>query len=193
MPRVKQFDQQEVLHKAMLLFWRKGYNATSIQDLTQHLGISRGSLYDTFGDKQQLFHQVVSLYSKKSIEGLKGFLGTHQNVKEAFRHILHSVLTEDPFGPDQKGCFVVNTSTEMLPQDDILLTVINVHQEQMEKLFCELLERGVSSGEISADKNLKAIARTFYTMMTGFRVFDKAQADIEDSLAALEAVLTILD
>ncbi|MEM6346428.1 MAG: TetR/AcrR family transcriptional regulator [Bacteroidota bacterium] len=193
MPRVKQFDQQEALQKAMLLFWRKGYNATSIQDLTEHLGISRGSLYDTFGDKKQLFDRVILHYSQTVLQGLKSFLNTQQNVKGAFRHIFQQVLMEDQISLDFKGCFVANTTTEMLPADNPLLELIQTHQEQIEQLFFELLERGVRSGEIGPNKDLKAIARTIYTMMTGFRVLGKAKADVKHSQAAFETVLAILD
>ena len=71
MPRVKLFDQNEVLTKAMNLFWKQGYAATSVQDLVQHLGINRASLYDTFGDKDQLFKKSFELYRKQNKDGLK--------------------------------------------------------------------------------------------------------------------------
>lgn len=193
MPRVKQFDQEEALHKAMLLFWQKGYYDTSIQDLTERLGISRGSLYDTFGGKKQLFDQVFAQYSSTSLIGLKGFLDTQQNVKEAFRKIFTKTLTDDQTDPNCKGCFMVNTTTEMLPTDAALLEAITRHKEGMEKLFYELLQMGVRSGEISAHKDLQVIAKSLYTLMIGFRVLGKTQPDLQDSLAALEAVLVILD
>ena len=70
MPRIKTFDENEVLVKAMNLFWKQGYSATSVQDLVSHLGINRASLYDTFGDKEQLFKKSFALYRKSTMEGL---------------------------------------------------------------------------------------------------------------------------
>ena len=74
MPRTKAFDEQEVLEKAMELFWKKGYYATSIQDLVNHLGINRASLYDTFGGKKKLFLHTFSHYRTVNTQGVKDFL-----------------------------------------------------------------------------------------------------------------------
>ena len=73
MPRVKSFDEKEVLDKAIHLFWKQGYTATSIQDLVTHLGINRASLYDTFGDKEELFKKAFEQYRKTSFDGLTQF------------------------------------------------------------------------------------------------------------------------
>jgi TetR/AcrR family transcriptional repressor of nem operon len=73
MPRVKLFDENEVLNKAMNLFWKQGYSATSIQDLVSHLGINRASLYDTYGDKEKLFFRAFEFYRKTNTEGITNF------------------------------------------------------------------------------------------------------------------------
>ena len=88
MPRVKLFDEKEVLTKAMNLFWRKGYSATSVQDLVNHLGINRGSLYDTFGNKEQLFNQSLALYRNSTIEGITQIFESHTKVKDGFAFLL---------------------------------------------------------------------------------------------------------
>ena len=102
MPRVKLFDENEVLTKAMNLFWKQGYAATSVQDLVTHLGINRASLYDTFGDKEQLFKKSFELYRKTNIEGLKHFLDSQKNdvilsVQQAYFDLLknHKLLEAD--------------------------------------------------------------------------------------------------
>ncbi|MEL6975424.1 MAG: helix-turn-helix domain-containing protein, partial [Bacteroidota bacterium] len=71
MPRTKQFDEKEVLKKAMELFWEKGFHATSIQDLVSHLGINRASLYDTFGGKDELFNTAFESYRHQAGDFLK--------------------------------------------------------------------------------------------------------------------------
>ena len=62
MARIKEFDENEVLERAKLLFWKQGFHATSIQNLVDHLGISRGSIYDTFGGKNELYEKALKVY-----------------------------------------------------------------------------------------------------------------------------------
>src|SRR5210317_807979 len=111
MPRVKLFDEQEVLTKAMNLFWKQGYAATSVQDLVSHLGINRASLYDTFGDKEQLFRKSFELYRRINIEGLKQFLESYEDIREGFSKLFENAIQESITDKDRKGCFVVNTTT----------------------------------------------------------------------------------
>ncbi|MEL6593049.1 MAG: TetR/AcrR family transcriptional regulator [Bacteroidota bacterium] len=193
MPRVKLFDQEEALGKAMMLFWEQGYHNTSIQDLTEHLGISRGSLYDTFGDKKQLYDRALAHYCEKSLMMLRAFVQSQQDIKAGFRFLFQNILSDIQNDPDHKGCFVVNTTTELLPDDPSLLEAVHRHNHSMESIFQSLLQKGVAQGTISADKDIKSIARSLYVFLTGLRVLGKTQTKLEDSFASVEAVLAILD
>ena len=123
MPRVKLFDEQEVLTKAMNLFWKQGYSATSVKDLVNHLGINRASLYDTFGDKEQLFKKSFALYRKSNVEGLIQFFESRPNVKNGFSELFDIAIQEAITDKEAKGCFVVNTTTERIPNDENLMKV----------------------------------------------------------------------
>ena len=133
MPRVKLFDESEVLTKAMNLFWKQGYAATSVQDLVSHLGINRASLYDTFGDKEQLFKKSFELYRKNNIEGLKQFFDTQNNVREGFARLFENAIEEAINDEDRKGCFVVNTTTELVPNDDSIAVTLEDNKSDFEK------------------------------------------------------------
>lgn len=193
MPRVKLFDQEEALGKAMMLFWQKGYHNTSIQDLTKHLGISRGSLYDTYGDKKQLYDRAVAQYCEKNLMILRAFAQSQQDIKAGFRFLFQNILSDIQNDPKRKGCFVVNTTTELLPADPSLLDAVKQHNHEMESIFQSLLQRGAEQGEISADKDIKSIARALYAFLTGLRVLGKAQMDQTASQQMIESMLTILD
>ena len=92
MPRVKLFDEKEVLTKAMDLFWKQGYAATSIQDLVAYLGINRASMYDTFGGKEALFSMAFEQYIEKVHTKLYNFFATQPNIKVGFRTLLKNSL-----------------------------------------------------------------------------------------------------
>lgn len=193
MPKVKLFDQREVLQRAMMLFWERGYYNTSIQDLVDHLGISRSSLYDTFGGKKQLFYNAFELYHTTNRESLIDFLNTQRDIRVGLRKAFVKLVTDDFEDPTCKGCFIVNTSTELLPLDDKLKKEIVAHKEAMESVFHDFLLKGVQAGQISEDKDLLTLSRVLYMTMTGIRVMGKTRPQPEDTMAAVDTVMMLLD
>jgi len=193
MPRVKLFKEEEALTKAMMIFWKKGYHNTSIQDLVDHLGINRASLYDTFGGKKELFDSAFEFYRKTGNEGLAEFLNSQENIKEALRMIFRKVIEGDRVDPDNKGCLVANATTELLPHDAELQQVISRHREDVEQIFYDFLRKGAQREEVSGETDLKAMSSLLYTLLTGLRVTGKTRPNQEESLASVEAVLSLLD
>ncbi|MEL7123840.1 MAG: TetR/AcrR family transcriptional regulator [Bacteroidota bacterium] len=193
MPKVKLFNEQEVLQKAMILFWTKGYHDTSIQDLTQHLGISRSSLYDTFGGKKNLYHKAFNLYIAISKSKGEEFLKGGKDVKQLLRGFFSKVLHQDQNDPSCKGCFVVNTTTELLPSDSKLQEEVSQHSTNMKASFLCILSMGVETGQIPKEKDIKSIASLLYTALSGFRVLGKTKLKIEDSMKDVDTLLQLLD
>jgi TetR/AcrR family transcriptional repressor of nem operon len=192
MPRVKLFDENEVLTKAMNLFWKQGYAATSVQDLVSHLGINRASLYDTFGDKEQLFRKSFELYRKTNIEGLKQFLGGHKDIREGFTKLFDNAIQEAITDKDRKGCFVVNTTTELVPNDESIAEVLQSNKHEFENIFLEYLKKGEDAGQIKTDQNLESIAALFYTLYNGLRVVSKVQPDKKSLSQSVKVALSVL-
>jgi TetR/AcrR family transcriptional repressor of nem operon len=124
MPRVKLFNENDVLEKAMNLFWKKGYDATSIQDLVNHLGINRASLYDTFEGKKELFAKVFLLYRETNSNGLKQFLSSQDDIKLGFSRLFIQVIEQSKSDIHNKECFVVNTTIEFIPNDFEMIQVL---------------------------------------------------------------------
>ncbi|MGB3800443.1 MAG: helix-turn-helix domain-containing protein, partial [Lewinella sp.] len=81
MARTKEFDEDTVLNKARDLFWERGYNATSIQDLEGYLGISRSSIYRFFGGKRELYDRTLARYQEENFQRLREQLGKSQDLK----------------------------------------------------------------------------------------------------------------
>lgn len=193
MPRVKLFDESEVLTKAMNLFWKQGYAATSVQDLVSHLGINRASLYDTFGDKEQLFKKSFELYRKNNIEGLKQFFDTQNNVREGFARLFENAIEEAINDEDRKGCFVVNTTTELVPNDDSIAVTLEDNKSDFENIFFEYLQKGKDVGQITTNKDLRSIAALFYTLYNGLRVVSKVRPNKKKLSETVEVALSLLD
>lgn len=193
MPRVKLFDEKEVLTKAMNLFWRKGYTATSVQDLVKHLGINRASLYDTFGDKEQLFKKSFELYRKNNLEGIRQFFESQDNIREGFERLFQNAIQEAMNDRDRKGCFVVNTTTELIPNDDSLQVILQKNKEDFESIFLKYLQKGKDAGQITTNKDLRSIAALLYTLYNGLRVVSKVRPDEKKLSDTVQVALSLLD
>jgi TetR/AcrR family transcriptional repressor of nem operon len=126
MARTKDFDENEVLTKAIQLFWHKGYNATSMQDLVDALGISRSSLYDTYSDKHTLFLKALESYQKAGRERINEIVGQSVAAKETIIRLMELATNDLVSDKQQKGCFMVNAEVEVAP-----------HDQDVSKLVCQ--------------------------------------------------------
>lgn len=192
MPRVKLFNENEVLTKAMNLFWKQGYSATSVQDLVSHLGINRASLYDTFGDKEQLFKKSFALYRKLNIEGLIQFFESRPNVKDGFSELFDIAIRESILDKEAKGCFVVNTTTELIPNDESLIKVIEQNKRDFENIFYEYLKKGKDKGQLKTSQDLKSLASLFFMLYTGIKVVSKISPQKQELKSSIDLALTLL-
>jgi TetR/AcrR family transcriptional repressor of nem operon len=192
MPRVKLFDEHEVLTKAMNLFWKQGYSATSVQDLVSHLGINRASLYDTFGGKEQLFKKSFALYRKINLEGVIRFFENRPNVKIGFSELFHTAIQKDILDKDNKGCFAVNTTTELIPNDKSLLLILEKNKQDFENVFYNYLKKGQESGQLNTKQDLKSLATLFYTIYNGIRVVSKTRPNKKESSDSINLALSLL-
>lgn len=193
MPRVKQFDENEVLEKAMNLFWKQGYSATSIQDLVENLGINRASLYATFGDKEKLFKKSLELYRKTNTEGLKEFFANQANIKAGFLKLFEIAIKNATEDQDRKGCFVVNTTTELIPGDQTIIDALEQNRQNFVNIFYEFLKKGENDSQFDKGKDLKSIALLIYILYSGFKVVSKIQTDKKILLEPVKQVLSLLD
>src|SRR6185312_9406805 len=159
MARTKDFDEDEVLAKAMNLFWLKGYNGTSMQDLVDRLGISRSSLYDTYGDKHALFLKSLENYRKISAERMEKIGRGATSAKDAVRKVLEYTIGELVKDKDHKGCFLVNAAVEMAPHDKEVNSMLCENDRQMGEYFYETIKNGQESGEITNAQDARLLSQ----------------------------------
>ncbi|MEM8845823.1 MAG: TetR/AcrR family transcriptional regulator [Bacteroidota bacterium] len=193
MPRTKQFDEKEVLNKAVELFWEKGFHATSMQDLVCHLGINRASLYDTFGGKEQLFKKAFQEYRSSSGNMVKLLLTKESSVRAGFEKLFNFAIEESVNDESRKGCFVVNTTTELIPGDETIQNILCENLENVAGMFASVIQDGIDRGEIDGSKNAKDIGLMLFTFYNGFRVVSKIDTDSEKLKSMVSTALSVLD
>jgi TetR/AcrR family transcriptional repressor of nem operon len=176
MAGVKQFDPNEVLDRAMAVFWERGYEATSIEDVLAATGINRGSLYATFGDKQHLFLAVLDHYAATIGAPMLAELAD-PDPRRALERMFAAILrrTSDPRWP--RGCLQTNTSLECPGSSDAIRRTIAGRLGQQEAAIYQVLQRAQAEGALDRAQDCRALARFFVGVAHGLNVVHKAGAD----------------
>lgn len=174
MARTKEFNEDQALDKAIEIFWHKGYNGTSAQDLVTHLGLSRSSLYDTFGDKQKLFVKSLKRYQQQNQESVKDFLDKSENIKTAFTEIFKQAVLESLQDRITKGCFMVNSAVELAMHDPDIAKIVHDNQKEVEDIFYQAIKKGQEKGQISTKQDARSLARFVFNNYSGIRVLARA-------------------
>ncbi len=174
MPWEKSFDESEVIDQIMNVFWEKGYEATSISDLTEATGLKRGSLYNAFGDgKQELFYRSLQKYDAEQraviIKQLEAIESPVAALNTLFDVLVQQAMTDQ----EKKGCLLVNTSLNISQYEEEVQILVSKGMEDFVSFFEKLIKRGQSEGEISESIQPRATARTLLTLLVGIRVMSR--------------------
>ncbi|TVY11249.1 TetR/AcrR family transcriptional regulator [Paenibacillus cremeus] len=186
MARPREFDQEAALSKAMDLFWQKGYERTSIQDLVEHTGVHRGSLYDTFGDKNQLFLSCLDRFRETSKDRTMGLLEEAGDPKEAlqryFSRLIDIAMNEET---GRRGCLIANTAMELGAMDPTVSRRIEAYTLDMEVRFTNFLMRAQQQGSLKSKHSVRELARFLLSTRNGLYVLAKSVTDrkvLEDAV-----------
>ena len=167
MARPKEFDRDEALASAMKVFWERGYEGTSIDDLVKGTGVGRQSLYDTFGDKRGIYLAALNLYrrthGKDPIVRKAGPLAT---VEATFRRMARAAVAGDG-----ERCMMIDAATELRAEaNDCLQRTLRENLRHNERVVRDLLAEAEAAGEIAKGLDHRAIARTMLNAIYGLRV-----------------------
>jgi TetR/AcrR family transcriptional repressor of nem operon len=193
MARPKEFDREEVLEKAMETFWLYGYEATSMQTLVNNMGINRGSLYDTFGDKRSLFQAAIAHYEEKFVHSAIARLQEPNASKQAIIDFFKDLVAKAIADPDCRGCFLINTAVELCPHDPETRDRIRANFQKIENAFYNALNRAKSQGEINQQQNIRALARFLTCSLQGLKVTSKVLPDRETLKDIVQTIVRLLD
>ena len=177
MPWKKNFDADEALTKAMHAFWSRGYAATSINDLVAAMGVNRGSLYATFGDKRSLFLQVLRRYGAVYLDGWTAALsrahGPRGAILAAFDRAVATALEEG----SRDGCLLINTALELSPHDAEVSEIVGDCLRDMEAFFRARIEQGQAAGEIPGHVAPVDTASALLGLFVAIRVFSRSRPE----------------
>jgi TetR/AcrR family transcriptional repressor of nem operon len=165
--RPREFDMQEALNAAMSQFWERGYEATSLDNLLDAMGLTKGSLYKAFGDKHNLFVLALQDYLDRLFERMKQSVDSSKDPAEALSVLMD--LIEDLCCKQEipKGCFAVNTVVELSQRDEKASEILKHHLVRVEKLLAKLITQGQRTRVFRSDISSEHLAEALFVYIFG--------------------------
>ncbi len=192
MGRPREFDRDLALDRAVEVFWAHGYNGTSVSDLTDSMGILRGSLYAAFGDKHQLFLEALERYEERFYREISDLL-QERSARDGIREVFLKVLTECACDGGSKGCFITNTAVALAEDEPETAARVRANLLRVEDAFDQAIHRAQNAGEISGRYASRALARFLTNSFQGLRVLSKCCVELDVLHDSVEVTLSVLD
>ena len=192
MARPREFEHEAVLDRAMRIFWSRGYEATSVQDLVDQMGIQRGSLYATFGNKRALFLAAIDRYDHVVTAKLLAALDEPTSGVEAIRRFFQLKIEGAIAANRPRGCLVTNSATELASRDRRTASRVGAVLTKIEAAFERAVFRAQKAGEIDPRRDPRALARFLTSSAQGLSVMAKTspeRAVLEDIVGVILTVL----
>ncbi|MBF0276490.1 MAG: TetR/AcrR family transcriptional regulator [SAR324 cluster bacterium] len=165
MARQKEFDEEEVLEKAIAVFWKRGYAGASIQNLIDGMKIHRGSLYSTFKDKKTLFFRCLELYESRRLEQMRNDLPPIEAIQAWFQSLVEKSVS----GATPSGCFIINTLKDVENHHSEIRKAVAQSLLKTENLLFTQICRGQADGSISPNLDPRRTAQAMLGMTVGMR------------------------
>lgn len=166
------FNRELTLDKAMYLFWEKGYDATSISDLIETMGISRSTLYSSFGDKDELFKLVLEHYKKKG-QQKRSLLFNRVNVKQSLLTFFYLHIEKCYSDNIPKSCIITNSSLLIGHIDPSIEKILIDDFNELEKVFKQVIEDGIDKGEFSPEESADLVAYSLLSLNHSINLMSK--------------------
>ena len=186
MARPKEFDPRTALSAAMQVFWRNGYEKTSLDDLMSAMHVGRQSLYDTFGDKRDLYLNTLEAYRDSTQAAMRRLFASGHSLRDCFAALLFGIVNESR-ADHQQGCLLLSANLERNLDDKQIAHLVKTNQAEVKAIFENALSRAQRSGELAPDKDAGALARFFLAAIQGMRSTARASSN----RAALEQVARV--
>ena len=190
----KQFDPDVALGRAMDLFWAKGYAATGMAELQAEMGIGRKSLYDTFGNKRQLFIKALQLYTSTVAQEIFAQLERPGSPLGNVRRLMRKVQSQHS-QPESNGCMLGVGMAQFRTDDAEMAKVLRHHMKGVEQAYYQTFKRAQEQGELGETTNIRDLARLLMGMHQGLALIGRVEESaaiprsiVNGALAALEAI-----
>lgn len=188
MARPREFEIDDALERAMQVFWAKGYEATSLDDLCEATGLGRSSLYAAFGDKQALYVRALDRYEDAAVERISAAITAAPSAKQGIAAFIARIIDSIVAGPGRSGCFIGNCAAELVRGDRSGAARVRRSLDRIETTFRKALKDAQANGELPATADIAALARFITSGIQGLRLVGKANPD----RAALEDIAAVM-
>ena len=193
MPRAANFNREEIIEKAMNVFWEKGYHGTSMQDLVDATGLNRSSIYNSFGSKKSLYRTTLKQYEEASNKSFRQILLRANCPLGAIRKMLELAANKSSSDEEGRGCYITSCKIEMAQTDVQLRNWLGKNQENGISLFRELIEQGQEEGVINKAEDSDSYAFLIYNTFQGLRITGILEEDRKSMDRIIENTVKILE
>jgi AcrR family transcriptional regulator len=187
--RPREFDPDKALDAAVLVFWKKGYEGTSMPDLTRAMGINRPSLYAAFGNKEALFRKAVDRYVQSVGSFVKAALA-EPKIRDAMMKLLKEPLLNSR--PRPRGCLLVHGALACADESEMIRRELAERRTLTESAVHQRLLQAVADGELSLTTNIKALAKFIATFNNGLAVQRTSCAN-QELLDSVDLAMKVVD
>ena len=177
----------------MEAFWERGYAATSVNDLLAEMGLSRGSLYDTFGDKKTLFLAALDKYEAQRGHELHNMLDRPGSAKSALVDFIHMAADCCTSEAGRRGCLAGKAAMELAPHDKDITEWLREYHRRNIALVARTVARGQQQGEINENLEPRAAARFLLNALGGLRLLGTMSPSESEVQDVVELTLKVLD
>lgn len=167
MARPREFDMHEAMDAAMSMFWERGYEATSLAELLDAMGLTKGSLYKAFGDKHNLFLLALQDYLDRLYENMSQSVNSNGSSVQSLTALMGMIEGLCCKQTTPRGCFAVNTVVELSQRDEKAGEILKKHLTRVEKLLAKLIAQGQQSGEFRSDISAEHLAESLFVYIFG--------------------------
>lgn len=193
MARIKAFDEQRAIDAAVDCFWSRGYEATSVRDLADSMGIGSASLYNAYGDKRALFTRSLERYADRSMRERIARLEQRHRPKEAIRAFLAEIIDRSLKDPDRRGCLLVNSALDVAPHDAKIGRVVAGYLDEICAFFRRNLDSARKAGQLRRSLDPEEVSAHLLGVVLGIRVLSRTGAKRKTLEAVAHPALTLLD
>ena len=186
MPWEKSFDEDEAVGKAMQVFWEKGFEPASMADLIAGTGITRGSLYNAFGGKQQLFVKALQKYDKDNRREILAKMEAMDDPKRAIAALFDGIVEETVADSRKRGCFLVNTASELMSHGEDVNRIVRSGLREIEAFFRRSVEVAQARKQMPDSLDPEATAKALLAMIVAIRLLGRGMYD-ESALKTIAA------
>jgi TetR/AcrR family transcriptional repressor of nem operon len=174
MSREKQFDEAHVLQQAIRVFWARGYEGTSMNDLVEAMGINRGSIYATYTNKHRLFMTALRYYDRTFRKEFFNSVERRHAPKQAIVALFDEASRQYGTVEEPGGCMIVNSALELSPHDPEVRALADACFQEVEDFFASRIDAAQREGTIAAELDAGKTARALLCLFLGLRVLTRS-------------------